>query len=133
MYSTHRFGLVSLGCVAGFFWRRRHGRRDIRADRFDQALGIAHRWFLDRVGEVATIQYVTAPADLDWWQHDTTVPLISSGVDADGAVAMTLYRKFIAFSVDDETLLPEILYELLITEWAALTGKAVGEIDPNFG
>lgn len=104
----------------------------MRADRFDQALGIAHRWFLDQVGEVATIQYVTAPADLDWWQQDAAPPLITSGINETGVVAITLYRKFIGFTVTDETLLPEILYELLITEWASLTGQNVSDLDPNF-
>lgn len=104
----------------------------MRADRFDQALGIAHRWFLDQVGEVATIQYVTAPADLDWWQQDTAPPLITSGINESGVVAMTLYRKFISFQVADETLLPEMLYELLITEWASLIGQHVSDVDPNF-
>ncbi|MDN5704750.1 MAG: hypothetical protein L0K41_00920 [Yaniella sp.] len=118
--------------MAGFFSRPRHGRRDVRADRFDQALGIAHRWFLDQVGEVATIQYVTAPADLDWWQQDTAPPLITSGINESGVVAMTLYRKFISFKVADETLLPEMLYELLITEWASLIGQHVSDVDPNF-
>lgn len=118
--------------MAGFFSRPRHGRRDIRADRFDQALGVAHRWFLDQVGEVATIQYVTVPADLDWWDRDVGPPLITSGMNESGVVAMTLYRKFIMFGVTDESLLPEILYELLTTEWATLTGQRVSDIDPNF-
>src|SRR5699024_3313822 len=83
-------------------------------------------------GEVATIQYVTAPADLDWWQQDTAPPLITSGINESGVVAMTLYRKFISFKVADETLLPDMLYELLITEWASLIGQHVSDVDPNF-
>lgn len=118
--------------MARFFLRERHGRRVHPANRFDQALGIAHRWFLDRVGEVATIQYVTAPTDLDWWQQDSTPPLITGGIAESGTVALTLHRKFIEFKVIDETLLPEMLYELLITEWASLTGKTVTEVDPDF-
>ena len=117
--------------MARFFSRPRHGRRDVRADRFDQALGIAHRWFLDQVGEVATIQYVTAPADLAWWDQDTGPPLITSGMDESGSVAITLYRKFIAYTVPDNALLPETLYELLITEWATLTGQRVSDVDPS--
>lgn len=109
--------------MAGFFSRKRHGRRIVAADRFDQALGIAHRWFIDRVGEVARIQYVTAPADLAWWQHDSSPPLISSGLNEAGEVVLTLHRKFIMFTVADQAFLPEMLYELLITEWETLTGK----------
>lgn len=101
-------------------------------DRFDQALGIAHRWFLDRVGEVATIQYVTAPTDMKWWRKDNTPPLITGGLGSSGQVALTLHRKFIELKFPDNELLPEILYELLITEWAALTGKDVAEVDPEF-
>ncbi len=121
--------------MAGFFSRARHGRRAVRAARsehaFEHALGIAHRWFLDRVGHVATIQYVTAPVDLDWWKKDTSAPLITSGINADGTVALTLHRKFIEFKVTDNTLLPEVLYELLVTEWASLTGQTVAEVDPD--
>ncbi|GAA2024917.1 hypothetical protein GCM10009720_00820 [Yaniella flava] len=118
--------------MAGFFSRERHGRRTYAANRFDHALGIAHRWFLDQVGEVASIQYVTAPADMDWWQQDTTPPLITGGLTESGAVTLTLHRKFIELRVIDESLLPEMLYELLIGEWAALTGQSMAEIDPNF-
>lgn len=117
--------------MAGYFSRERHGRREVRADRFDRALGIAHRWFLDQVGAVATIQYVTAPVDLDWWQQDSSAPLITGGLHADGTVALTLHRKFIEFKVADDTLLPEVLYELLVTEWASLTGKSIAELDPE--
>lgn len=118
--------------MAGFFSRNRHGRRTLPVARFEHALGIAHRWFLDRVGEVAIVQYVTAPADMDWWQQDDTPPLITGGIEASGQVALTLHRKFIEFKVIDDSLLPEVLYELLLTEWAALTGKTVAEIDPEF-
>lgn len=118
--------------MAGYFSRDRHGRRTARNDRFERALGIAHRWFLDRVGAVATVQYLTAPVDLAWWQPGTRAPLISGGINADGTVALTLYRKLIEFKVTDDTYLPEVLYELLITEWAALTGKTVAEVDPEF-
>lgn len=100
-------------------------------DRFAHALGIAHRWFLDRVGDVATIQYVTLPVDLDWWQHDTTPPLITGGLNADGTVALTLHRKFIELRSGNHPLLPEVIYELLVTEWAALSGKTVAEVDPE--
>lgn len=118
--------------MAGFFSRDRHGRRRVPQDRFDHALGIAHRWFLDRVGEVALIQYVTAPADMTWWRKDDTPPLVTGGISDSGQVALTLHRKFIELKYRDEPLLPEILYELLITEWAALTGKDVSEVDPEF-
>lgn len=118
--------------MAGYFSRDRHGRRPARADRFERALGVAHRWFLDRVGQVATVQYLTAPVSLQWWREGASAPLISGGVNADGKVALTLYRKFIEFKVTDETLLPEVLYELLITEWATLTGRTVDEVDPDF-
>lgn len=118
--------------MARFFSRNRHGRRPAPQDRFDHALGIAHRWFLDRVGEVATIQYVTAPADLRWWRKDDTPPLITGGIGDSGQVAMTLHRKFIELKYPNDELLPERLYELLIGEWAALTGKSVSEVDPEF-
>lgn len=117
--------------MAGFFSRERHGRRCSLADRFDQALGIAHRWFIDHIGEVAKVQYVTAPADLDWWQEDTSPPLISGGIDDAGRVVLTLHRKFIAWKITDETLLPEILYELLLGEWAKLTGQNLSDLDPE--
>ncbi|GAA4110930.1 hypothetical protein FB556_1762 [Enteractinococcus coprophilus] len=84
------------------------------------------------MGEVATIQYVTAPADMDWWRKDNTPPLISGGIGSSGQVALTLHRKFIELKYSDDGMLPERLYELLITEWAALTGKDVSEIDPEF-
>jgi len=118
--------------VAGYFLRDRHERRPARIDRFDRALGIAHRWFLDRVGQVATIQYLTVPVDLTWWHPDGRPPLISGGIDADGTVALTLYRKFIEFKVTDDSVLPDVLYELLVTEWATLTGQTVAEVDPEF-
>lgn len=118
--------------MASYFSRDRHGRRPARVDRFDQALGVAHRWFLDRVGQVATVQYLTAPVSLQWWTPDDTAPLITGGMNADGKVALTLYRKFIEFKVIDDTLLPEVLYELLVTEWASLTGQSVAEVDPDF-
>lgn len=84
------------------------------------------------MGEVATIQYVTAPADMDWWRKDTTPPLITGGIGASGQVALTLHRKFIELKYPDDGLLPERLYALLITEWAELTGKDVSEVDPEF-
>lgn len=117
--------------MAGFFSRKRHGRRFYAADRFDQALSIAHRWFLDQVGEVATIQYVTAPADLDWWQQDAAPPLVTSGITETGTVVLTLYRKFIVFRYGNLSLLPEVLYELLLTEWATLTGCSLSDLDPE--
>jgi len=118
--------------VARFFSPDRHGRRPLPADRFDHALSIAHRWFLDQVGDVAVIQYVTAPADMNWWRKDDVAPLIAGGIGASGQVALTLHRKFIELKYPDDGLLPERLYELLITEWAALTGKTVSEVDPEF-
>lgn len=81
---------------------------------------------------MATIQYVTAPADLDWWQQDTTAPLITSGITESGAVVLTLHRKFITFRTRDQSLLPELLYELLLTEWATLTGRSLSDLDPEF-
>src|SRR5690606_40169424 len=75
---------------------------------------------------------ISAPVDLDWWKKDTSAPLITSGINADGTVALTLHRKFIEFKVTDDTLLPEVIYELLITEWASLTGQTVAEVDPDF-
>lgn len=118
--------------MAGYFLRNRHGRRSLPVDRFDVALGVAHRWFLDRVGEVATIQYVTAPADLRWWRKSAVPPLITGGMTSDGQVTLTLHRKFIELKYPGEYFLAERLYELLITEWAALTGRTVGEVDPQF-
>ena len=118
--------------MAGYFLRDRHGRRSDSAARFERALGIAHRWFLDRVGAVATIQYLTVPVDLSWWRPEGRAPLISGGIDADGTVALTLYRKFIELNVTDHSVLAEVLYELLVTEWAALTGQTVAEVDPEF-
>lgn len=117
--------------MAGFFLRNRHGRRQRPVDRFDQALGLAHRWFLDRVGDVAVIQYVTAPPEMDWWRTGQTPPLITGGMDANGQVGLTLHRKFIELKYPKNPMLPEILYELLVTEWAALSGKSVSEIDPE--
>lgn len=104
----------------------------MRAERFEQALGVAHRWFLDRVGKVATVQYMTAPVSLGWWRNDNSAPLISGAVDAEGKVALTLYRKFIEFKMTDDQYLPDVLYELLVTEWASLTGKTVADVDPDF-
>lgn len=118
--------------MAGYFSRDRHQRRVTRTDRFEHSLGVAHRWFLDQVGPVATVQYLTAPVDLAWWQPGATPPLISGGINADGTVALTLYRKFIEFKLTDDMYLPVVLYELLITEWAALTGQTVAAVDPDF-
>lgn len=107
-----------------------------RHELFAMALGDAVQRLRELEGpkvDGVTVNFTMIPTELE--SRDTTQsPTSTTRLGADGRWMITFHRMAVQSRLPDPTALNDVVYELLLIEWAHLTGKDPATIDPeHFG